>query len=84
MSSVKLYLAWSFFTDSNLAIFNVWVDCLDPDLPRICLFAKRDIGRGEQLTFDYCQDTTQNSGEQFGRVFRAEAFGNIDNVNLNA
>ena len=56
-------------TDPNLAIFNVWIDCLDPDLPRICLFAKRDIARGEQLTFDYCQDTTQNSGTEFSDYF---------------
>ena len=53
--------------DPNLAIFNVWIDCLDPALPRICLFAKRDIARGEQLTFDYCQDTTQNSGTNLKR-----------------
>ena len=45
----------------------MWIDCLDPDLPRICLFAKRDIARGEQLTFDYCQDTTQNSGTKLER-----------------
>lgn len=46
--------------DPNLSIFNVWVDCLDPNLPRICLFARRDIAKGEQITFDYCQQSTQN------------------------
>ena len=28
---------------------------MDPDLPRLALFAIRDIVKGEQLTFDYCQ-----------------------------
>ncbi|CAB4063825.1 SUV39H [Lepeophtheirus salmonis] len=47
--------------DPNLAIFNVWIDCLDPNLPRLCLFAQRDIIKGEQLTFDYCQSTTADN-----------------------
>ena len=29
--------------DPNLNIFNVYIDCLDPDMPRLCLFAKREI-----------------------------------------
>lgn len=41
--------------DPNLAIFNVWIDCLDPNLPRLCMFAVRDIVKGEQITFDYRQ-----------------------------
>jgi len=41
--------------DPNIAVFNVWIDCLDPDLPRLCMFALRDIIKGEQLTFDYRQ-----------------------------
>ena len=28
---------------------------MDPDLPRLALFAMRDIVKGEQLTFDYRQ-----------------------------
>jgi len=43
--------------DPNLATFNVWIDCLDPDLPRIAFFTVRDIVKGEQLTFDYKQRT---------------------------
>ncbi|KAG7170690.1 histone-lysine N-methyltransferase SUV39H2-like [Homarus americanus] len=39
--------------DPNLVVFNVWVNCLDPDLPRLALFAARDIRKGEELTFDY-------------------------------
>ena len=43
--------------DPNLAVFNVWVNCLDPDMPKLCMFALRDIIKGEQLTFDYRQRT---------------------------
>jgi histone-lysine N-methyltransferase SUV39H len=43
--------------EPNLSIFNVWIDCLDPNLPRLCFFAARDIARGEQITFDYKQQT---------------------------
>merc|ERR1719431_2134229 len=43
--------------DPNLNIFNVYTDCLDPDMPQLCLFARRDIKRGEQISFDYCQST---------------------------
>ncbi|XP_066975265.1 histone-lysine N-methyltransferase SUV39H1-like isoform X2 [Macrobrachium rosenbergii] len=39
--------------DPNLVVFNVWVNCLDPDLPRLALFACRDVKKGEELTFDY-------------------------------
>nr|XP_045581626.1 histone-lysine N-methyltransferase SUV39H2-like [Procambarus clarkii] len=39
--------------DPNLVVFNVWVNCLDPDLPRLALFATRDIKKWEELTFDY-------------------------------
>lgn len=43
--------------DPNLSIFNLWIDCLDPNLPRLCLYANRDIAKYEQLTFDYRQRT---------------------------
>ena len=33
--------------DPNLAVFNVWINCLDPDLPRLALFAVRDIIKGK-------------------------------------
>lgn len=39
--------------EPNLVVYGVWVDCLDPDMPRLGLFASRDVRRGEQLTFDY-------------------------------
>ncbi|XP_071817256.1 uncharacterized protein [Apostichopus japonicus] len=39
--------------DPNLVVYGVWVNCVDPRLPRIALFANRDIKAGEELTFDY-------------------------------
>ncbi|XP_013394122.1 histone-lysine N-methyltransferase SUV39H1-A [Lingula anatina] len=49
--------------DPNLAVYGVWINTLDPRLPRICLFAKRDIAKGEELTFDYMMtgDTSQQA-----------------------
>lgn len=45
--------------DPNLVVFNVWVNCLDPDLPKIALFAARDIRKGEELSFDYNSSCTR-------------------------
>jgi len=39
--------------DPNLAVYSVFVNCLDPDLPKLALFATRDISSGEELSFDY-------------------------------
>jgi len=39
--------------DPNLAVFAVWVDCLDVNLPKLALFAIYDIAKGEEITFDY-------------------------------
>ena len=54
---------YSYFScDPNLSIFNLWIDCLDPNLPRLCLYANRDIAKYEQLTFDYRQRTGYETG----------------------
>ncbi|RUS72434.1 hypothetical protein EGW08_019796, partial [Elysia chlorotica] len=39
--------------DPNLEVHVVWINTLDPLLPHICLFAKRDIAKNEELNFDY-------------------------------
>lgn len=39
--------------DANLYIYAVWIDCLDPDLPTLAIFASRDIKSGEEITFNY-------------------------------
>ena len=39
--------------EPNLAVFAVWINCLDPNLPKLALFAIRNISEGEEITFDY-------------------------------
>ena len=42
--------------EPNLAVYAVWIDCLDPNLPKLALFATKNIAQNEELTFDYmCQ-----------------------------
>lgn len=45
--------------DPNLIVYNVWINCLDPDLPRLALFASQDIKKGEEITFDYNAGTAR-------------------------
>jgi len=45
--------------DPNLAVFAVWSNCLDPNMPRLALFTQRDIHAGEELTFDYASSKTE-------------------------
>lgn len=37
----------------NIGVWSVWIDCIDPNLPRLALFALRNIEKEEELTFDY-------------------------------
>lgn len=37
----------------NLEIYAVWVHCLDPNMPRLGLYACKNIKAHEELTFDY-------------------------------
>ncbi|KZC10249.1 Histone-lysine N-methyltransferase SUV39H2, partial [Dufourea novaeangliae] len=46
--------------DPNLAVYAVWIDCLDPNLPKLALFATRDIKMNEEITFDYTCQTSRN------------------------
>ncbi|XP_050296380.1 histone-lysine N-methyltransferase Su(var)3-9-like isoform X1 [Anthonomus grandis grandis] len=39
--------------DPNLGVYATWINCLDPNLPKLALFALREIQKGEELTFDY-------------------------------
>lgn len=51
-STLKI-ITYLFQCDPNLEVFGVWINTLDPTLPRIALFSRRDIEKGEELTFDY-------------------------------
>lgn len=44
--------------DANLAIYAVWIDCYDANLPTLALFASRDIAVGDELTFNYMTSVT--------------------------
>lgn len=37
----------------NVGVWSVWIDCIDPNLPRLALFALRNIEKNSELTFDY-------------------------------
>lgn len=43
--------------DPNLGVWAVWTDCLDLNLPKLCLFTLRPIKENEELTFDYVNCT---------------------------
>ncbi|XP_060526339.1 histone-lysine N-methyltransferase Su(var)3-9-like isoform X1 [Cylas formicarius] len=39
--------------DPNLGVYATWINCMDPNLPKLALFALREVPKGEELTFDY-------------------------------
>ena len=49
--------------DPNLYIYSVFINNLDPNMPQLAMFARRDIKRGEQITFDYCQSSSQDQAQ---------------------
>lgn len=49
--------------DPNLVQYGVWINSLDPRIPKIAFFAARNILKGEQLTFDYKMNTKYEGEE---------------------
>ncbi|XP_053697160.1 histone-lysine N-methyltransferase SUV39H1-A [Sabethes cyaneus] len=49
--------------DPNCGIWSVWVNCLDPNLPRLAFFAKRKIEAGEELTINYQTQINESRGK---------------------
>ncbi|OAD62170.1 Eukaryotic translation initiation factor 2 subunit 3, Y-linked [Eufriesea mexicana] len=47
--------------DPNLSVYGVWINCLDPNLPKLALFATKDIRQNEEITFDYTCQSSKNS-----------------------
>lgn len=45
--------------EPNLGVWAVWINCLDPNLPKLALFAVKEIDKGEELTFDYMCNVTK-------------------------
>lgn len=45
----------------NLGVWAVWVNCLDPNLPKLALFATKEIDKGEEITFDYMCNVNEKS-----------------------
>lgn len=50
--------------EPNLAVWAIWIDCLDPNLPSLALFALREIEKDEELTFDYMSSNGGNTPEK--------------------
>jgi histone-lysine N-methyltransferase SUV39H len=60
--------------EPNLAVFAVWINCLDPNLPKLALFATRNIREGEEIAFDYMSQSLKgnsSSGSESSSPLRA-------------
>lgn len=56
--------------DPNMTVYAVWADCLDPNLPKLALFANRDIKQGEEITFDYLNQSKSKNTKSKGDTNR--------------
>ncbi|EEB16456.1 heterochromatin protein, putative [Pediculus humanus corporis] len=65
--------------EPNLVVYPVWIDCLEPNLPRLAFFAKRNIGRNEEITFDYCCRTEDGNGSIVDADDEQEENGKLNN-----
>ncbi|XP_030755578.1 histone-lysine N-methyltransferase Su(var)3-9-like [Sitophilus oryzae] len=45
--------------DPNLGVYATWINCQDPNIPKLALFALKEINKGEELTFDYMMNIDQ-------------------------
>nr|XP_026498615.1 histone-lysine N-methyltransferase SUV39H2-like isoform X1 [Vanessa tameamea] len=70
--------------DPNLAVWAVWADCLDPNLPMLALFATRDIEAGEEICFDYLQKSSESEEDMETPAFRMEDIEEDDTCIPNA
>ncbi|KAL1461550.1 hypothetical protein WDU94_013435 [Cyamophila willieti] len=50
--------------DPNLAVYPAYIQCLDPNLHRLPLFAIRNIEKGEQLSFSYYKSVTKQASRK--------------------
>lgn len=48
--------------DPNMTVYAVWGNCLDPNIPKLALFANREIKQGEEISFDYLNPSKLNQG----------------------
>jgi len=62
--------------EPNLAVYAVWINCLEPNLPKLALFSTRNIKEGEEITFDYmCQSFKgHNSSSPNSELISESAF----------
>ena len=64
--------------DPNLAVYGIWINCLDPNLPKLALFATRDIAKNEEITFDYTCQSSRNSENSIVQNMSIKKNVNVD------